>query len=537
MGAGMGLGTPGKINQTLGLQGQLVLGFVLVLIVVITGAAWLVRSFSERLLTSVQSEASVQIVQTVARTSETALINTNLDELTRIGTDLLKNRDVICVRFLDPHGEMLACSTRDEFPATDFPQNASSVESLSYLMQTRMRTSTTFGTYSEVTIPVIRLAGGSIEARDELAGYVSVGFTRDALNDYVASVSMKLLLLGAAIFCISLPVAWLLVGRLILPVRQLVAATKLLAIGNDDAHVESSRNDIVGTLARSFNHMATQVRTHKAELAEANTRLEEVNRGLETRIEKRTHQLQLANKRLREEVSEKESFVRTVSHDLNAPLRNIAGMASMLLLKYRNELNGDVIRRLERIKSNVAVQTELVNELLELSRIKTRRQSMEPVCIRSLIDEITDIFDNDLREKGIELVIETRLPVLQCERLRVRQVFQNLIDNAIKYSGGELLGRIGIGCRDHGDGNIEFWVSDTGAGIAPEEIDRIFHVFRRGSSSSGTCGKGVGLASVKSIIETYRGRIWVESTVSKGSTFKFTLESAYSWGKPRVAVA
>src|SRR5690606_28648660 len=105
-----------------------------------------------------------------------------------------------------------------------------------------------------------------------------------------------------------------------------------------------------------------------------------------------------------------------VSHDLNAPLRNISGMATMLMMKYRDRFDEDIIHRLDRIQKNVQIETDLIGELLELSRIKTRRQKMEPVDVEAMVRELGDMFDNDLRTRGITLSIDTPLPVLECER-------------------------------------------------------------------------------------------------------------------------
>jgi len=173
------------------------------------------------------------------------------------------------------------------------------------------------------------------------------------------------------------------------------------------------------------------------------------------------------------------------------------------------------------------VETDLIAELLELSRIKTRRQKMEPVDIGAMVSELAGMFEDDLRTKGISLVVDSALPVLDCERARLRQVFQNLIDNAIKYMGDGPVRRIHLGCK-LGKAEVEFYVSDTGIGIDPEDIDKVFFVFRRGKNcGANTQGKGVGLASVKSIIETYNGRIWVESQLGAGTTFRFTINGKY----------
>ena len=153
---------------------------------------------------------------------------------------------------------------------------------------------------------------------------------------------------------------------------------------------------------------------------------------------------------------------------------------------------------------------------------------MEPVDVNQLISDIGDVLENDLRSKGIELVVDNSLPTVTCEKARLRQVFQNLIDNAIKYMGEKPVKEIHVGCSV-GVQETEFYVRDTGIGIDPEDVSKVFFVFRRGKNTAAcnVPGKGVGLASVKSIIETYNGTIWVESQLGKGSTFRFTLNGKY----------
>jgi signal transduction histidine kinase len=332
--------------------------------------------------------------------------------------------------------------------------------------------------------------------------------------------------------CLPLSIGF--VHRIFQPIRELVAATRRIAGGDLRTQVAIHRPDVIGTLARSFNEMVMKIRNQQVDLQVANARLADVNTSLERKVEERTGQLEAANKRLSSEIAEKEDFLRAVSHDLNAPLRNISGMASMLLMKHRDKFDEDVIHRLERIQKNVEVETDLIGELLELSRIKTRRQKVEVVDLDALVREIGDVLENDLKSRGIALSIDTPLPALNCEKARLRQVFQNLIDNAIKYMGEDPQRprrEIHVGCHVK-PGETEFYVKDTGIGIEPQDIDRIFFVFRRGKSAAvqNVSGKGVGLASVKSIIETYSGSIWVESEVGKGSTFRFTINGQHLAG-------
>jgi signal transduction histidine kinase len=204
-------------------------------------------------------------------------------------------------------------------------------------------------------------------------------------------------------------------------------------------------------------------------------------------------------------------------------------MAGMLLAKHREQFEDDVVHRLERIQKNVEVETDLISELLELSRIKSRRSKFEVVDVESTVRQLADVFEQDLQSRKIQLLLDTPLPVLTAERPRIRQIFQNLIDNAIKYMGESATTReIHVGCEVR-EAEAEFYVRDTGAGIDPADVDKVFNVFRRGrgAAAQNVAGKGVGLASVKSIIQTYNGSIWVESAVGQGSTFRFTINGRF----------
>jgi len=355
----------------------------------------------------------------------------------------------------------------------------------------------------------------------QLSGGVRLVFDTGATRAELAKVQRRISELAAAIVLCAIPVGYLLVWRvLVQPVRSLVQATRRVGEGELDARAPVRGDDEIAELARAFNAMASEV-------AHMRDRLIAANRDLECKVAERTSELEVANGRLRDEMSEKEEFVRAVSHDLNAPLRNIAGMATMAVTKWREALPNDVIVRLQRIQANVEAETSLINELLELSRIRSRPQKTEPVDMRLLIGELGSTFDYELRARHIKLRIAEQMPVLHVEKNRVWQVFQNLIDNAIKYMHRPNDGWIAVGYEAVG-GYHRFSVSDNGPGIPPEDQQRVFCVFRRASTAaaSGVEGKGVGLALVKSVVANYDGRVWVDSQPGAGTTFTVELSMA-----------
>ncbi|MCL2648171.1 MAG: HAMP domain-containing histidine kinase [Phycisphaerales bacterium] len=347
--------------------------------------------------------------------------------------------------------------------------------------------------------------------------YLHVGSGGESILAQLQFLQAGVLFTCMGMVLLVVPIASLVARHLTVPIQQLARGAHALA-GGDLAHrVLIRRSDELGELAFAFNHMADTVQRQQEDI-------QQINANLEQMIEDRTAQLQRANHRLTAEIAEKEDFLRAVSHDLNAPLRNIAGMTSMLMMKYGATLEKDAIQRLERIQTNVATQSELINELLELSRIRTRREKIEQVDLHELLTAVADSFAGDIETKRITLTINGRLPVMKCEKARLRQVFQNLIDNAIKYMREDGPRTIGVSVRWEPQ-EVVISVEDTGMGIAANEIANLFHVFRRAKNAAmmKIPGKGVGLASVKAIVENYHGRLWAESQAGQGTTFHMAI--------------
>jgi signal transduction histidine kinase len=486
------------------------------LCVSIGATSWLWASRINQQVTAMMGEQARQTAYSLSMSSRNAISEGDVQTLQLMGHSLLKSRNVLFVAFYNRYGKIIALAERRSISRSDLA--FLSTVDVASLTRVHRDTSTPFGDCLEVCQPVLSLES---TGKSRLVGYVAVGVSPEQEQSQVQRVNYFALGIGCITVLFTLPAAYFLVHRLFLPIRQLVGATNRIAAGDLDTAVAIDRADAIGDLARSFNAMIQTVKRQQQDLLD-------INDGLEQKVIQRTAQLEMANQRLSNEIAEKEDFLRAVSHDLNAPLRNISGMAAMLLMKHRDRFDDEIIHRLQRIQKNVDVETDLISELLELSRIKTRREKMEMIETSALISEIEEMFESDLRGKQITFIVDTPLPILHGERSRFRQLFQNLIDNAIKYMSDGPVREIHIGCDVHPT-EAEFYVRDTGLGIDVEDQAKIFYVFRRGknSTSRNIAGKGVGLSSVKSIVETYSGSIRVESEPGNGSTFKFTINGQY----------
>jgi PAS domain S-box-containing protein len=226
--------------------------------------------------------------------------------------------------------------------------------------------------------------------------------------------------------------------------------------------------------------------------------------------------------RLAREIEEKNDFLRVVSHDLGAPLRNIQGMVDSITRNFADELSEGVRDRLARVRRNATKQMGFIDELLELSRIRTRRESPQAIDVGTLVKRVVEALSDDIERKGISVRIADLWPTIRCEGRRIAQALQNYVDNSAKYMPDRENPEIEIGWREEVDAYV-FWVKDNGQGIHAKDLGTIFQVFRRGRGGAGTEGKGVGLATVKAIAETYDGEAWAESTDGAGSAFYLSL--------------
>lgn len=330
---------------------------------------------------------------------------------------------------------------------------------------------------------------------------------------------MRALVIGVVcVAClISVPLTALLMRRLTRPLRRIMRAITMLASGERLPLLPVRREDELGLLARSVLETA-------GSLARARNELVLANESLEQQVEDRTAALNAANRRLEVEIETKNEFLRTVSHDLNAPLRNIAGMTTMLQRRFGDSLPKEVNHRLERIAANVQLESTMLDDLLELSRIRTRPGECEAVDLQDLVTGIIQALEHELAERGIQCGIETPLPTVEVERNLARQVFLNLIDNAAKYMGERPTRSISVSHTLEREW-LKVAVTDTGPGIAVSDQQRVFQVFRRGSEAgtSSIPGRGIGLASVRAVVEHWGGEIALRSEVGVGSTFEVSI--------------
>ncbi|UCC98972.1 MAG: PAS domain S-box protein [Phycisphaerales bacterium] len=211
-------------------------------------------------------------------------------------------------------------------------------------------------------------------------------------------------------------------------------------------------------------------------------------------------------------------FASIVSHDLKAPLRGVKTLANWILTDYSDKLDENGTEQINLLSSQVDWMYQLIDGVLEYSRVGRVKEEKVWVNLNELIPKIVEMVSPP---ENIAITVKSDLPVVMCEQTRITQVFQNLLSNAIKYMN-KPQGRVEVGCVEQ-EGFWKFSVADNGPGIDEKYFDKIFKIFQTLSPRDKSESTGVGLTIIKKIVELYGGRIWLESKVGEGSTFFFTL--------------
>jgi len=219
-----------------------------------------------------------------------------------------------------------------------------------------------------------------------------------------------------------------------------------------------------------------------------------------------------------ERTKDLESFAYIVSHDLKAPLRGINQLAEWTSEDYSDILDKKGKENLRMLKERTIRANAMIQGILEYSRIGRIEEKTEKIDLNKLLEDVIDLLNPP---KKIKITIENKLPEYTAEQTLLTQVFENLLGNAIKYMD-KPKGTIKVSCKDEGS-EWKFGVSDNGPGIKEKYFEKIFKMFQTLESKKTYESTGIGLATVKKIINSYKGKIWVESKINKGTTFYFTL--------------
>jgi len=234
-------------------------------------------------------------------------------------------------------------------------------------------------------------------------------------------------------------------------------------------------------------------------------------RELEIKVAKRTEDLKNANEELKD-------FAYIISHDLKAPLRGINELSDWISEDYANILDKEGKENLKMLRERTARMNDMIQGILQYSRVGRTEGEAEEVDLNELLEEVIDLL---APPDNIKITVENKLPEYTADRTRLTQIFENLLSNAIKYID-KPKGIIKIGCTEK-ENEWEFSVTDNGPGIEKKHFEKIFKIFQTLESKKTDENTGIGLTIIKKIIDLYKGRLWLESKIGKGTTFYFTL--------------
>jgi signal transduction histidine kinase len=369
------------------------------------------------------------------------------------------------------------------------------------------------------------VAFSKVDLKGERIGTV---YLRSSLDELYGRVRMQALTVGLVFLASGLAALMLSSGlqRLISgPILDLAGTAQAVSQRQDYSIRAAKRSsDELGALVDAFNGMLVQIQQRDSELQEA----KEV---LEARVQERTRELERRNDELHQSNKELDDFAYIASHDLKEPLRGIHNFSNFLIEDYSDKLDDEGRSKLETLMRLTRRMETLIDSLLQFSRLGRVDLAVDRVDLNETVAEILDSLAISLRQENVEVRLPRRLPAVRSDRVRVGEIFYNLIVNAMKYNDKPEKW-IEVGWRENPAGPPVFYVRDNGIGIPEKHHDAVFRIFKRlhGRDKFGG-GTGAGLTIVKKIVERHHGKIWLESSPDQGTTFYFTLKE----GEVRVA--
>jgi signal transduction histidine kinase/ActR/RegA family two-component response regulator len=477
----------------------------------------------------------------VGRSGELAIYTGDARALRSILEGLAAYRNVAWAMVLDPDHAELARWTSEPGIAVPRPPPRGAFGELG---SARVWTSDTIDTVVMVS-PVVAVAdpnlGDLVPEQDvdaviqERIGYVLLGMSTAELivDQRTFLLSVFLVTLGLAL--IGALVAVLLARRIAAPLKSLASAAGRISTGDLDIQIERGSGGEVTSLAEAFEHMLVRLRSYRERVAAQ-------QQDLEDQVAQRTEDLRLALGQAQQANQSKSQFLARMSHELRTPLHGLLGAVEVLAAASDPAERADLARLAIDVGTTLK---EIIDDVLDLSRAESNRLELElrAFDVGQIVREVRDVLSGTAQRKGVDLRVEIdpQLPGdLLGDSSRIKQVVLNLVSNAVKFTQqGEvrLSARVIEASAELTELRIE--VADTGIGIAPQAVERVFEPFAQADESMSRRfgGTGLGLALSRQLVEMMGGRIGVDSEPGLGSVFwvQLSLASASSSGSPQVS--
>jgi signal transduction histidine kinase len=485
-------------------------------------------------LTAEYTSKGTAIAESIAGSSVETLLFRDVSTIQSTIDQSLEIEGVAYIVVVDPQGQVLAHTFVPTVPEEVRKLESGTLNTIIQEVQINGR-----GKFLNVSTPI--LAGK--------VGHVHVGMDQGRIQSAIWRAVRNQVLMLLLIFSTSLVAAYFLMNRIVGPLRRLTTYANRLAAGARHPPTEApkgdsgitpitARSDEVGQLAKAFQDMVLELSAREEQLRKAHAELE-------SRVRERTSELEQTNTRLTQEVAirqeteedlretaedlarsnaELQQFAYVASHDLQEPLRIVISYLDLLVERYRDKLDAKADRWINFTVEAATRMKQLINDLLEFSRVTRREKPFVPSECAQVFDMAMANLRQVIKETGAR-VSRGALPVVLGDATQLTQVLQNLIGNAIKYHGTSPP-EIHVEAVRQG-GVWQFAVRDNGIGIDPQFHERIFVIFQRLHTRTEYPGTGIGLALCKRIVERHGGRIWVESQPGQGATFFFTIPAQH----------
>jgi signal transduction histidine kinase len=422
--------------------------------------------------------------EVIAANSTGALAFDNADDATQVLAALKAERHIVAACLYDAQGKLFS----------RYPASVAAGEFPGALRADGFRFE---DGYLIGFAPVVQVKGS------QRLGTLYLRSDMDALYERLRLYAGIAVLVVAVAFLVAYVLSRTLQQQISRPVLALAETARAVSDRHDYA-VRAAKHgaDEFGLLTDAFNHMLAQIEAQNAEL--------------EKRVRERTAELEAANDEL-------EAFCSSAAHDLRTPIRAITGFTDILLSRHTDALPADVRHHISQIRDGSSQMSQLITDLLAFSRLGRQAIAREMVDPETLSREVLKELESERKDRRVEVRIAA-LPPLHGDPALLRVVFVNLISNALKYSRPRDPAVIEIGVTTQpGEASPVFFVRDNGVGFDMQNAEKLFGLFKRLHHAHEFEGTGVGLATVRRIIERHGGRIWAEAAPGTGATFFFTV--------------
>jgi signal transduction histidine kinase len=489
---------------------RLFAGITLLILIVSSGfAALLIYQQYQAQIDKRNTEGGL-IAKLLARDVRLAVFSGNREEILQAARRTMSLQDVQSVEIYDRDGILLG---RLANPAKNDVRYTVFKDQIPGLLNRQL----------EQQLIVGKQWGGDPE---NSVGSVKVVVDESRADAHLRKTILMALLATALFLAFGILAAFRLAKSMSRPIAQLSACATALKNGDDSVRATIETSDELGELALSFNSMIEAIRMRTKDLEEALEELYQLNIALEDKVQKRTAQLESANREL-------ESFNYSASHDLRAPLTRLAGFCDALKEEYGKSLDEQGIHYINRIAATGVQMDRVLSAMLTLYQVQQREMTPRILDLSELVNAVAASLRQREPEREVRFNIQERVMVFGDMKL-IWLALENLLGNAWKFTKGRSDATIEFGYEEK-NGETTCYIRDNGAGFDMAYYDKLFQPFQRLHNIDEFPGTGVGLAIVQRIISRHGGRIWLESSEEVGTTCYFILPKGkeYQGAGPR----